>query len=99
MNFCKRVAATCWRCWCIACVISGRQNIPAEGGVLVVSNHQSHLDPPLVGIGCPRQMNYLARDTLFRFAPFAMADPLGRRHPDRPRRHRLGRDQGVAASG
>jgi 1-acyl-sn-glycerol-3-phosphate acyltransferase len=49
---------------------SGRQNIPAEGGVLVVSNHQSHLDPPLVGIGIPRGMNYLARDTLFRFAPF-----------------------------
>ena len=49
---------------------SGRQNIPADGGVLVVSNHQSHFDPPLVGIGCPRPMNYLARDTLFRFAPF-----------------------------
>jgi 1-acyl-sn-glycerol-3-phosphate acyltransferase len=27
-------------------------------------------DPPLVGIGCWRRMNYLARDTLFRFAPF-----------------------------
>jgi 1-acyl-sn-glycerol-3-phosphate acyltransferase len=50
---------------------SGRENIPAEGGVLVVSNHQSHFDPPLVGAGCPRQMNYVARDTLFRFAPFA----------------------------
>jgi 1-acyl-sn-glycerol-3-phosphate acyltransferase len=49
---------------------SGRENIPAEGGVLVVSNHQSHLDPPLVGTGCPRRMNYLARETLFRFAPF-----------------------------
>ena len=49
---------------------SGRQNIPAEGGVLVVSNHQSHLDPPLVGIGIPRRINYLARDTLFAFAPF-----------------------------
>jgi 1-acyl-sn-glycerol-3-phosphate acyltransferase len=49
---------------------SGRKNIPASGGVLVVSNHQSHLDPPLVGIGSPRPMNYLARDTLFRFAPF-----------------------------
>jgi 1-acyl-sn-glycerol-3-phosphate acyltransferase len=49
---------------------SGRENIPTEGGVLVVSNHQSHLDPPLVGVGCPRRLNYLARDTLFRFAPF-----------------------------
>lgn len=48
----------------------GRENIPRQGGVLVVSNHQSHLDPPLVGAGCPRRMNYLARNTLFRFGPF-----------------------------
>jgi 1-acyl-sn-glycerol-3-phosphate acyltransferase len=47
----------------------GRGNIPTEGGVLVVSNHQSHFDPPLVGMGVPRRMNYLARDTLFGFAP------------------------------
>jgi 1-acyl-sn-glycerol-3-phosphate acyltransferase len=50
---------------------TGTLNIPAEGGVLVVCNHQSHFDPPFVGMGCPRRMNYLARDTLFRFAPFA----------------------------
>jgi 1-acyl-sn-glycerol-3-phosphate acyltransferase len=49
----------------------GRENIPRSGGVLVVSNHQSHLDPILVGIGCPRRMNYVARETLFRFPPFA----------------------------
>ena len=49
---------------------TGQKNIPAEGGVLVVSNHQSHLDPPLVGLGCRRHMNYLARETLFGFAPF-----------------------------
>jgi 1-acyl-sn-glycerol-3-phosphate acyltransferase len=50
---------------------TGQYNIPLEGAVVVVSNHQSHLDPPLVGAGCPRQMNYLARDTLFGFTPFA----------------------------
>jgi 1-acyl-sn-glycerol-3-phosphate acyltransferase len=49
---------------------SGRENIPATGGVLVVSNHQSHFDPPLVGTGCRRQMNYVARKTLFSFRPF-----------------------------
>jgi 1-acyl-sn-glycerol-3-phosphate acyltransferase len=49
---------------------SGTENIPRTGPVLVVSNHQSHFDPPLVGIGCPRRMNYLARDTLFGFPPF-----------------------------
>jgi 1-acyl-sn-glycerol-3-phosphate acyltransferase len=49
---------------------SGVENIPSAGGVLVVSNHQSHLDPPLVGSGCPRRMNFLARESLFRFPPF-----------------------------
>ena len=48
---------------------SGRVNIPKTGPVLVVSNHQSHFDPPLVGAGCWRRMNYLARKTLFHFAP------------------------------
>jgi 1-acyl-sn-glycerol-3-phosphate acyltransferase len=49
---------------------SGCRNVPREGAALMVSNHQSHLDPPLIGAGCPRQMSYLARRTLFRFAPF-----------------------------
>jgi 1-acyl-sn-glycerol-3-phosphate acyltransferase len=44
---------------------TGVENIPKEGAVLMVSNHQSHFDPPFVGSGCPRQMNFLARDTLF----------------------------------
>jgi 1-acyl-sn-glycerol-3-phosphate acyltransferase len=48
----------------------GRGNIPKTGPVLVVSNHQSHFDPPLIGSGCWRRMNYLARETLFRFAVF-----------------------------
>ena len=48
---------------------SGLQNIPATGGVLVVSNHQSLFDPPLVGMASSRRMNYLARSTLFSFAP------------------------------
>jgi 1-acyl-sn-glycerol-3-phosphate acyltransferase len=49
---------------------TGQENIPGEGAILVVSNHQSFLDPPLVGAGCPRRMNYLARKTLFRFPLF-----------------------------
>ena len=49
---------------------TGRENIPREGPVLVVSNHQSYMDPPLVGAGCPRRMNYVARKSLFRNGPF-----------------------------
>jgi 1-acyl-sn-glycerol-3-phosphate acyltransferase len=49
---------------------TGRENVPRQGGVLVVSNHQSHFDPPLIGMACPRRMNYLARETLFKSALF-----------------------------
>lgn len=48
----------------------GRRHIPAAGGVLVLPNHQSHLDPVLVGLACNRHLNYLARETLFRYLPF-----------------------------
>jgi 1-acyl-sn-glycerol-3-phosphate acyltransferase len=47
----------------------GRQFLPPEGGGLVLSNHQSNLDPILIGLGCSRRLNYVARTTLFRFAP------------------------------
>jgi 1-acyl-sn-glycerol-3-phosphate acyltransferase len=43
----------------------GRENIPETGGVLLLSNHQSFLDPPLCGIGVERHFSYVARDTLF----------------------------------
>jgi len=51
---------------------SGRENIPATGAVLVLANHQSHFDPPLVGMGCLRRLNFLARETLFHFAPLRL---------------------------
>ena len=48
----------------------GREHVPREGGVLVCSNHQSYFDPVLAGLACDRHMNYLARKSLFKFAPF-----------------------------
>ncbi len=41
--------------------------VPLTGSVILASNHASYLDPPLVGSGLKRGINYLARDTLFRF--------------------------------
>lgn len=51
--------------------IFGRENFPKDGPVIVAPNHVSFLDPMLVGVAAPRKLNYLARDTLFRFRPFA----------------------------
>ena len=50
----------------------GREHIPASGPLLVCANHQSFLDPVLVGLAFDRRLNYLARQTLFRFAPFRL---------------------------
>jgi 1-acyl-sn-glycerol-3-phosphate acyltransferase len=43
------------------------ERVPVKGPVILASNHASFLDPPLVGAGLGRDINYLARDTLFRF--------------------------------
>lgn len=48
----------------------GRQNVPAEGGVLLVANHASYLDPPIVGTSIRRPMHFLARSSLAGFRPF-----------------------------
>ncbi|MCI0703226.1 MAG: 1-acyl-sn-glycerol-3-phosphate acyltransferase [Planctomycetia bacterium] len=44
---------------------SGRKNIPREGPVLLVSNHESMFDPCLVGVASGRYLSYLARSNLF----------------------------------
>ena len=43
------------------------ERVPLKGPVILASNHASYLDPPLVGSGVHRGINYLARDTLFRY--------------------------------
>ena len=43
----------------------GQDNIPRKGPFLLISNHQSNLDPVFVGAPLRRQLAYLARDTLF----------------------------------
>jgi 1-acyl-sn-glycerol-3-phosphate acyltransferase len=46
--------------------IYGRENLIEDRGAIVASNHQSFMDPPLVGVAHLKEMSYLARDTLFK---------------------------------
>lgn len=43
--------------------------MPASGPVLMVANHASYLDPPLLGITCRRWIGFLAQSGLARFGP------------------------------
>jgi 1-acyl-sn-glycerol-3-phosphate acyltransferase len=47
--------------------VTGREHIPSEGPLLVVSNHISDRDPPVVGMAVfPRRLYYMAKIELFR---------------------------------
>jgi 1-acyl-sn-glycerol-3-phosphate acyltransferase len=48
----------------------GQHHVPATGPVLLVSNHLSMLDPPLVGCVLPRHLSFLAKAELFRIPLF-----------------------------
>lgn len=67
----------------------GKENFPRKGGFLLCCNHTSHLDPPLVAACAPRQVAFLARDSLFvgvfgRLIRFFGAFPLRREGVDTP---------------
>jgi 1-acyl-sn-glycerol-3-phosphate acyltransferase len=43
----------------------GVKNVPA-GRAIIAPNHVSFYDPPLVGVSCPEEVHFLAKDLLFR---------------------------------
>ncbi len=69
--------------------VTGREHIPEEGPVVIASNHISNWDPLLVGLGCPREMFFMAKQELFENRAFAWlitaynAIPLDRSGGDR----------------
>jgi len=49
----------------------GSENVPERGPVLMVANHSSLLDPPLIGGASDRQLTYLAKAELFEIPLFS----------------------------
>ena len=45
--------------------VIGEHNIPKNGGVIIASNHISLWDPPVVGAGLNRPINFMAKEELF----------------------------------
>ncbi|WP_018085167.1 lysophospholipid acyltransferase family protein [Desulfurispora thermophila] len=45
--------------------IKGAENIPRQGGLLVICNHISYLDPVAVGCALPRRIYFMAKSELF----------------------------------
>lgn len=43
----------------------GKENVPESGGVLLIANHQSYLDPILVAVHLRRPVSFFAKSELF----------------------------------
>ncbi|HUZ83360.1 MAG TPA: lysophospholipid acyltransferase family protein [Gaiellales bacterium] len=69
--------------------VRGRENVPAAGPALLVSNHRSFWDIPLLGAVQPRTLRFMAKSELFGFRPVGRflawggAFPVRRGLPDR----------------
>ena len=48
----------------------GIEFIPGVSGFILASNHVSYLDPVVVSVSCPRQLNFMARHDLFTIPIF-----------------------------
>lgn len=46
--------------------VHGRENVPPMGPLIIVANHVSNFDPPLMSASFPRRVWFLAKKELFR---------------------------------
>ncbi len=51
--------------WLFQIKVTGVENIPKEGQVVICLNHLSYLDPVVFGFACPRPINFIAKSSLF----------------------------------
>ena len=70
--------------------VRGQQNVPKEGGLLILANHLSDVDPVVVQLACRRPIHFMAKSDLFdmkglgAILRFVRAFPVKRGEPDRP---------------
>jgi len=76
--------------WLFAdCRVSGRERVPKTGPLIVVANHQSNMDPPMIAAFVPRRMRFPAKAEIFEkgWAAYLLnawgAFPLKRGETDR----------------
>ena len=52
--------------WLLRGRTAGNPHVPQDGALVVVANHGSHLDPPLLGHALGRPVAFMAKEELFR---------------------------------
>jgi len=78
----KPVAGAFMRSW-LGLQVRGAEHVPDAGAVLLVSNHQSVLDPPIIGVATSRTLHFMAKAELFRIPGFGRLIRALNAHPVR----------------
>ncbi len=68
-NFVQRITLRIFADW----RVTGTENVPPMGPLIVVSNHLSNLDSSMLSVSLPRRLNFLAKDDIFQ-----AGGPVGR---------------------
>jgi 1-acyl-sn-glycerol-3-phosphate acyltransferase len=69
--------------------VIGLERVPRQGALIVIANHRSAFDPPMVGAILPRAVYFMTKAELFSYPILAWifryvhAYPVHRGHPDR----------------
>jgi 1-acyl-sn-glycerol-3-phosphate acyltransferase len=80
-------------CWWIAYGLSrlffrlqveGNERIPANGGLILASNHCSYVDPVLIGVAASRELLYVTKQEFFFRTVFWTIGRKIERHANRP---------------
>lgn len=61
--------------------VYGMENVPTHGPVVVVANHASDFDPPLLSCSVRRPVSYMAKEELFKIPIFGQAIALYGAYP------------------
>lgn len=61
--------------------IYGAENVPPTGSLVIVSNHASNYDPPIVSNSVRRPVAYMAKEELFKIPIFSKAIQLYGAYP------------------
>ncbi len=63
----ERVQFRAFFSWLYHVEIRGRERIPARGAVILAANHESMIDPWILGLATPRPIRYMAKAELWRY--------------------------------
>ena len=63
-GFCKGICRVLTSLW-FDFKVHGIEHVPRSGGALLICNHQSYLDPVLVGVQLQRHVSFIAKSQLF----------------------------------